>query len=197
MPERAILPQGGHQHIVNPFLRHRLVFVNFFEHHLPLALQFFLREGAVADHIRDQFDGYRQMLGQHARIEVRGLTIGKGVDAPADILDLFRQRISRTAFGALEKHMLEKMRQAMFLRRLIRGPGIRPHADGHGFHLRHFIGEQQRAIGQAEGMNLFHFVKQANLTVPGGTRRPLNKQKMCRSYCIWAEIRIANCGLRD
>ena len=71
------------------------------------------------DQVGDELERERHMLGHHRGRVRRGVALGAGVELTADILDRFVELACRTAARALEHHMLEQVREAVEMLRLI------------------------------------------------------------------------------
>jgi hypothetical protein len=67
---------------------------------------------------------------------------------PAHGLDLLGDVAGAAALGALERHVLEEMREAVDLRRLVAGADANPDAQGHGFDPLHGLADHAQAVGQ-------------------------------------------------
>src|SRR3546814_7509535 len=82
---------------------------------------------------------YTTLFRSHLGIEGGVLAAGVGVDLPADRLDLLGDGLRAAPLGALEHHVLEQMRYAVQLRRLVARAGADPGAEGDGGDARHGI----------------------------------------------------------
>jgi hypothetical protein len=107
------------------------------------------------DHVGDELDAEREMLGQHGGGEAGAVAVGGGVEIAADILDRFADLARGAAAGALEHHMLEQVGDAVEPRRLVARAGIGIEADAAvsspgmqiGFGLAEQIGGKVHAVG--------------------------------------------------
>ena len=99
------------------------------QHHLLLARQVVGREMGAQDHVGDQLDSQRQMLGEQGGGEVGLVAVGAGVEVAAHILDRLAELARRAPAGALEHHMLVEMGEAVDPRRLVPRPGLGIKAD--------------------------------------------------------------------
>jgi hypothetical protein len=100
------------------------------QHHGPFAHQLLRVELRVLQDVGDQVEGERGILGQNLGIESRGLAPGIGVEVAADRLDLLGDVARATPRRALEGHVLEQMRHAVDLGRLVARADPDPGAQG-------------------------------------------------------------------
>lgn len=105
-------------------------------------------EGGMQHDVRQQVQRQRHVGGQHAGVIGRHLARGVGVDVPADVLDLLGDGQGGAAGGALERHVFEEMRDAVFGRVLVAGTRVDPDAHGRRGQPRHRLGDDAQAVGQ-------------------------------------------------
>ena len=94
-----------------------------------LALELGRIEGRVQQDVGEDVERERHVLLQHLGVIGRALARGIGVEMAADRLDLLGDRAGAAPLGALERHVFEKMRDAVDLRRLVPGADIDPEAE--------------------------------------------------------------------
>jgi hypothetical protein len=80
-----------------------------------LALELLRVEDAVRQDVGQNVDGERHVVLEHAGVVGGGLDAGGGVDLAADRLDLLGDLASTARVGALERHVLEQMRDAVLV----------------------------------------------------------------------------------
>src|SRR5690606_16757847 len=90
---------------------------------------------------------------QHPGIKGRGLDAGCRVELPADILDFGRDLPRIPSARSLECHMLEKMRQAMFVLALVTRAGLDPDSQSNGLNVRKGFGGDRQAVRQTAYLN--------------------------------------------
>ena len=91
-----------------------------------LALKLLRIEGRIGEDVGEHVERERHVGAQHARVIGGGLDAGRGVEIAADRLDLLGDLARGAALGALERHVLEEMRNAVLVRRARRGCRSRP-----------------------------------------------------------------------
>ena len=118
------------------------------EDHAALGLELVRVDQGGGEHVREDLHGHRQVLVQHAGVVDGGLLGRAGVGLPAHAVEGGRD-VHRGARGrALEEQVLEEVRGAVALGRLVTGPDGHPVADGHRALVRHGLGEHADAAGQ-------------------------------------------------
>ena len=113
-----------------------------------LARQFFGIEDRVLQNVGENVDGERDIVLQHAGVIGGLFASGIGVDEAADAFDLFGDAAGGAALGALERHVLEHVSDAVRFLRLVARARVHPDADGGGFEVRHRVGDDGQAIGK-------------------------------------------------
>ena len=96
----------------------------------------------VAEHVERHVD----VLAQHPRRVARIFDAGGGVDVAAHILDVLGDLPGRAAGRALERHVLDEMRQSVLVRLLVTGAGADPDPKGRGGDFGHSFGCDREAI---------------------------------------------------
>ena len=100
--------------------------------HGALALHLLGLEGRVLQDVGEDVERQRHILLEHLGVIGRALARGIGVEVAADRLDLLGDGERAAPLGALERHMLEKVRDAVDLGWLVPGPDIDPDAERDG-----------------------------------------------------------------
>ena len=121
---------------------------DFLQDDAPLPLQLLGRERAVGQDVTDDVGTQRQVFLQQLHVIRRLLTRRVGVDMAAHILDRLGNFGRRTPRGALECHVLEEMRCAVFGRGLVARAGRDVGADRHGLDPVHRLGHDGETAGQ-------------------------------------------------
>jgi hypothetical protein len=71
----------------------------------------------------------------------------------ADRFDLFRDAAGVTPLGTLEGHVLEQVRNAMYIRGFLASSRIDPNADGRRLKFRHAIGDNAQTVVESGYLN--------------------------------------------
>ena len=116
--ERLVGPRREREVIEHDVVGRIARLTQFGKDDLLLALQLVAVEPRIAHQIGDQIDAQRQIVGQQPRVEHGMVARGPRIQAAADILDIFRNRLGAARAGALEHHMLDHVRHAVQRRRL-------------------------------------------------------------------------------
>ena len=105
--------------------------------------------------VGDDVEGERGVLLQHLRVVGGLLARGVGVDVAADRLDLLGDLRGGAAFGALEGHVLEEMRDAVLGLRLVARAGGDVGAERDGLDPLHPFGDDGKAGAEARKLDCF------------------------------------------
>jgi hypothetical protein len=118
-----------------------------------LALDLVGGERRVADHVEEDVERRRPLLGRAADVVARVLLGGEGVDLAADPVDRGRDVArQRSLLGALEEHVLGEMRDPVRLAGLVARAGRDHQQAGHGLHLGHRRREDADPVRQRGGL---------------------------------------------
>ncbi len=116
--------------------------------HVLLALQLLRVERRIGEDVGKHVERERHVGLEHARVVGRGLDRGGRVEVAADRLDLLGD-LARAAPGcALERHVLEQMRDAVLVGALVAAAGADPDAERCRLQMRHRIGHDHQAGGK-------------------------------------------------
>jgi hypothetical protein len=99
---------------------------DFLQDHRALAFQLGFLEGRVLQDVGEDVEREGDILLQHLGVVGGAFARGIGVEMAADRLDLLGDGERAAPFGALERHVLEKMGDAVDLGRLMPGADIDP-----------------------------------------------------------------------
>ncbi len=146
---------------------HRLIrvtqFVEMLEHHVVggvlggadllhddvlFPLQFVRHEGGIGEDVGQHVERQRHIRLQHPGVVGRGLGRGAGVEVAADRLDFLDDLARRAPRGALERHMLEEMRDAVLVRLFVTAADAGPYPERRGLQMRHGVGDHRQAGGK-------------------------------------------------
>src|SRR5258708_2292739 len=102
----------------------------------------------MQEDVGEDVERERHILLQHLGVIGRAFARGIGVEVAADRLDLLGDRAGAAPLGALERHVLEEMRSAVDLRRLVAGPDIDPEAERGRIYRIDPVGDDPEPIGE-------------------------------------------------
>ena len=122
------------------------VFADFLHHDLALLGEFLVVERRMGENVRENIGAEFEIVFEDARVIAGALLAGGGVEIAAHPFDLFGDGERRALFRALERHVFEKMRDAVLARRLIDRAGAHRDAEGHGCKARHRIDNDAHAV---------------------------------------------------
>ena len=114
--------------------------------HGALAFEFGRLEGRVLQDVGEDVERKAGILLQHLGVIRGAFARGVSVEVPADRLDLLGDRQRGTAPCALERHVLEEMRDAVDPRRLVPRADIDPQAQGHGRDRVDAVGDDPQTV---------------------------------------------------
>ena len=110
-------------------------------------------EGGSGQDVRQHVEGERHVGLQGARIIGRHLDAGRRIEVAADRLDLLGDLTGRAALGALEGHVLEKMRHAMLVRLFVATAATDPDPERSGLEMRHGVGHDDESGGETANLD--------------------------------------------
>ena len=148
-PERLRRERRLLEIVEDDVIRRVVGLADLLQDHAALALQLLRLEGGVRQDVADDVGTQRGVLLQQLDVVRRLLTRGVGVDVAAHRLDLLGDLRRGAAFGALERHMLQEVRDAVLVRGLVAGAGGDVGAEGDGLHPVHAFGDDGQAGWQA------------------------------------------------
>lgn len=145
-PAHRLVGIGGELEMVEHDIVRRVVrLADLLQDDAALALEFRRIEGGMAEDVADDVDTEGEILLQQLDVIGGLLARGVGVDVAADILDRLGDGGGTPALGALEGHVFEEMRDAVFRRRLVAGADAGIGAEGDGLHPVHPFGQDGQA----------------------------------------------------
>ncbi len=121
---------------------------DFLQDHMTFNLDLLLVEGRVQHDVADNIQRKFHVVLQHAGVIGRHLARGIGVDIAAHILDFLGNLQRRAAFRAFERHMLQKMRDAVLFGPLMPPARHDPDARAGRFQPGHMFGDNAETVGQ-------------------------------------------------
>ena len=122
--ERVLAEDGFSEDVVDSVLRLVLVHRDLLQHHLALGVDFGICRRQ--HHLRQQIEDLVGVLVEEARVQVRRLLAGGGVDRGAEPVEALGDLDRRVALGPLEQQVLEEMRDPGLSRGLVPGAGPNP-----------------------------------------------------------------------
>ena len=105
-----------------------------------LAQQLLAIESRLRKNVGQHVERQRHVGLEYPRVIGGGLGAGRGVEIAADRLDLLGNLPGAAPPRALERHVLEEMRNAMLVAALVAAAGIDPNAERGGLEMRHRVG---------------------------------------------------------
>ena len=117
--------------------------------HVLLARELVGVEGRIGEDVGEHVERERHVGLEHARVIGGGLDAGRGIEVAADRLDLLGDLARGAPRRALERHVLEQMRDAVLVGPLVAAAGADPDAERGGFQMRHRVGDDGKARGEA------------------------------------------------
>ena len=118
-----------------------------------LAKQFVAVEGGFRKNVGQHVERQRHVLPEHARVIGRAFGAGCGVEIAANRFDLFGDLARSAPPRALERHVFEKMRNAMLVAALVAAAGGDPDAKRRRLEMRHRVGQDIDARFQGRELN--------------------------------------------
>ena len=128
--QRMIAEMGKVEQIVTTIFGVVLAHVDFFQYDALFALDIVVGERRSKQKIGQDVEAGFDMLVRGNRIISRNIAGSKRIDLYAEALHLFGNIECRTALGAFEHHVFDKMRNPVLVFRLVRAPGADINADG-------------------------------------------------------------------
>jgi len=120
----------------------------FTQNDIPLALNFGLLQFRVLQDIRDDIHGLGDILPERLGIVDRLLARGVRIEVRAHVLHFELERLLGAPVGALERHMLQKVRGAVGRVGFCPGSRVDPDTDRGCLRVRVRLGGYCQAIGQ-------------------------------------------------
>ncbi len=144
-PQRMIRPELLREHLVHQVVRRVLDHFDFFEHHTLLARNLLGRQRRPQQHVAQQVERNRQMFVEDFDVVPGVLLRRERVDLSTNGIDLLREVTGRPRIGALEEHVLHKMRDATVGIGFVPGAAGQPDANGRRPHVRNTFGHKPEA----------------------------------------------------
>ncbi len=105
-------------------------------------------EDRVEDEVGEDVEGRRDVLVEDLDVEADGFFAGEGVEVAADRIHFAGDALRGAGFGALEDHVLDKVRYAVELRDLVTGADAHPDPHRDRADVLHALGEDDEAAGE-------------------------------------------------
>jgi hypothetical protein len=148
LAERVAFPEILHEDFVDEGVGTVLVHLDFLEDDAALAGNFFRGENRIEDEVGENIESGRDVLVEHLDVEADGFFAGEGVEIAADGVDFAGDALRGARLGALEDHVLDKVRDAVELGNLMTGANAHPHPHGDGADMLHALGEDDETAGE-------------------------------------------------
>ncbi len=146
--QRMTFPETLREQLVDEHVRVVLVDFDLFKNHAPLALNIGRRKDRVEHQVAQHIQRNGHMVGQRLDVEADGFFAGKGVEVAADRVHFAGNVLRGAGTSALEKHVFDKVGDAVGLGRLTAGAGLDPDAHGHRAQMLHALGQHNQAVRQ-------------------------------------------------
>src|SRR5215467_7996155 len=117
--------------------------------HLPLALKLILGVARYLQDVGQDVEGDGDVALENACEVGSGLQAGGGIELAADRFNLLGDIGRAAPLGALKRHVLQQMGDAVLARLLMAGARGHPHAERHRLQMRHVVGDHAQAVQQA------------------------------------------------
>ena len=117
--------------------------------HRALALDLLRLEGRVLQYVGEDIEGERNVFLKHLRVVGRTFARGVSVEMAADCFDLLGDGECAAPAGALEGHVLEKMRNPVDVGRLMARADIDPDAERDRVDGVDTVGRDPQSVGQS------------------------------------------------
>jgi hypothetical protein len=148
-PRRLIGKGSGLREVEYHVLRRILGRGDLLQDHVALAGKLGMVEARGKNDVAQDIQREAEILAQHPRVIGGRVDAGGGVELAADRLDLLGDGLRAAPVGALEGHMLEKMRDAVLRRALAAAAGADPEAERYGLHIGPCMAHYGEAIPQS------------------------------------------------
>jgi hypothetical protein len=145
---RLIGKRGRLQAVEHQIVRRIFGSADFLHNDVLLAPQFLWIESRLGQDVRQHVERQRHIGLKHSGIIGGTLHAGHGIEIAADRLDGFGDLAGGAPLGALERHMFEQMRYAVFVGLFIAAAGADPDAKRGRFQMRHAVGDHRQARGK-------------------------------------------------
>ena len=126
---------GGRQDLGHQIFGRIFIHADLFHNHAPLQIHILGTESRVQHHVAQQFSGLLHMGVQRAGIVAGVFLGGEGVHLTANGIEILCQIGGGTAFGALEHHVFNVVRDAGQTVGLVAAAVFHPDAQGTGAHV--------------------------------------------------------------
>ena len=141
-----VFPESLREELVDEVVGRVLDHLDLFDDDLLLALDVFDAERRVADDVREDVHGERQMLVEDLDVVAGVFFRGERVELAANRIDRLGDIFRRPRGGALEQHVLDEMRDAALVGAFVPRAARQPDADADRAHLSHALGENTKPV---------------------------------------------------
>ena len=146
LAQRMRRPEILGEQFVHQVFRIVLGHADFFQDHRFFPVDLVFGETRVQNHIRQNIEGFGQMLIEHAGVKAHHFLGGKGVEHAAHAIHFTGNIFSGAAGGALEHHVLDEMRNAVQLGRLAPRTIAQPNSHRNGMDVLHRLGDHHEPV---------------------------------------------------
>ena len=136
------------EQLIDEILRRILGHGDLLQDDAALLLQILRIEGGVQQHVAQQVERLFKVLVDDLGVIAGALLGGKRVHLAADRVHLFGDLHGAALLCALEEHVLDEVRQAVFPARLKHRSRADPQPHADGAEMRDFFGDHAKAVGQ-------------------------------------------------
>jgi hypothetical protein len=150
-------PETAREYVVKQIFRIVQVHLDFFEDDLAFLFHVIGIEFWPKDQIRNDVESDGQVLVKNFGVEANLLLGSESVEHAADGIHFAGDGFGGAAFCALENHVFDEMREAVFFQEFAAGAVADPNADGDGADVGHGLGEDHEAVGQSVLVNVARF----------------------------------------
>ena len=150
-------PETACEYVVKQIFRIVQVHLDFFEDHLAFFFHVVGIKLWTEDEIRDDVESDGQVLVENFGVEADLLFGSKSVEHAADGIHFAGDGFGRAALRTLENHVLDEVRETVFLGDFAAGTVANPNADGDGTDVGHGLREDHETVGQNVLLNVARF----------------------------------------
>src|ERR1700722_1144314 len=156
--QRMIFPEVLGEDFVDEVIGIVLIHFNFFENDAALASDIFRGECGMQNQVSENLKSYGNIFVQNFDVEADTFFGGEGIHVAADGVDLAGDLFGGAVLGAFEDHVLDKMGDAIGLRRLVARTGFEPDADRGRADVLHLLGDNSQTVRENLTANIANFL---------------------------------------
>jgi hypothetical protein len=141
------------EHVVDSILGLVLVHRDLLQHHVALGVDLVSGQRRAGEHLGEEPECLLRVLVEEAGVQVRGLLAGRRVRGGAHAIEQLRDLDRGVALRALEKQVLEEVRDARLLGALVARARPHPEPQRHRAHRGHRLADHPRPVPQRSETN--------------------------------------------